>query len=227
MSRSTDPAGASCSHDIRSDRCALAWLGDWCRRDRVKRVTGAFARKLPIRLRTTVVGAEPRPELDAPLHDRINRRRARSRIAATISTAFVVAIGVAAIAGARGMTPASHRPAGDGSPAPARSGHWSTLPRAPIPAPAQDLSVWTGTKMLVWGGLTQRSSTARRSVTVRPTTLRDGVGASCPPARMATRCLTPPGVRCRARARRDRPGSGFGQRRWRTAPTRPGIRPRR
>lgn len=115
-------------------------------------MTGAFARKLPIRLRTTVVGAEPRPELDAPLHDRINRRRARSRIAATISTAFVVAIGVAAIAGARGMTPASHRPAGDGSPAPTRSGHWSTLPRAPIPAPAQDLSVWTGTKMLVWGG---------------------------------------------------------------------------
>ena len=135
---------------MRAERCALAWLGDRYRRDRVKRVTGAFAPRLRIRPRTIMVGAEARPEPDAPLHYRINRRRARSRIAATISTAFVVATGVAAIAGARGVTPASHRPAGNGSPA--RSGHWSTLPRAPIPAPAQDLSVWTGTKMLVWGG---------------------------------------------------------------------------
>ena len=152
MSRPTDPASARSRHDMRSDRRALVRLGDWCGRDTVKRVTGAFAPRLRIRLRTIMVGAEARPELDARLHYRINRRRARSRIAATISTAFVVATGVAATAGARGMTPASHRPAGNGSPA--RSGHWSTLPRAPIPAPAQDLSVWTGTKMLVWGGLT-------------------------------------------------------------------------
>src|SRR5947208_1472248 len=48
-----------------------------------------------------------------------------------------------------------------------------------------------------------------------------------PSVALATRCLTPRAVRRRTRARRDRPGSGFGRRRWRTARTPPGIRPRR
>jgi hypothetical protein len=58
--------------------------------------------------------------------------------------------------GGYGPTPTGRNspiPIGDGAAYNAADGHWRSLPSAPIPDRRLHSAVWTGTEMIVWGGL--------------------------------------------------------------------------
>ena len=76
------------------------------------------------------------------------RRRAWRIVAA------VVAVGL--IAGVAGVLVGRATDAGGPTPGPSAS--WQALPRAPIAGRIAASSVWTGTEMIVWGGVTQNAA---------------------------------------------------------------------
>ena len=102
-------------------------------------------------------------------HDRAGtgRRTARRRGLEVVLTIGVAALVIAGLTAAltlgrqqasRAAHPAPPRPTAVTASATAAqlaAGHWSTLPAAPIPPRHQASVVWTGTEMLVWGGVTE------------------------------------------------------------------------
>jgi hypothetical protein len=92
------------------------------------------------------------------------RRRARYRtvgaVTATVTTVVAVALTATLVGGSRSPslpTPHASPPPGHVTVAKLETYHWDALPDAPIPVRNDGVvSVWTGSRMIVWGGASSR-----------------------------------------------------------------------
>ena len=104
-------------------------------------------------------------------HGRVSAVPERARFALSVAVIVVLAVAVFVVplpqlfhfgpgARANKLVPAGKVANGPGGVSVARmlAGHWSQMPPAPVAPRAQDVVVWTGKELIVWGGTTVQDS---------------------------------------------------------------------
>jgi hypothetical protein len=125
--------------------------------------------------------------LSAPdgLDDRFARRIAQHRRRSHAAMAIAATVAVAVVAAGVGVTEWRHAGAthlnvttgppnatGPTSGLPGGVGQWTALPPAPIEPRMQDLTLWTGSLMLIWGGGSGNPNSSNDGATYHPATNR-------------------------------------------------------
>jgi hypothetical protein len=105
----------------------------------------------------------------APVEDLLRRarrdRRRRRAAAYAVVLAVAAAVAVPVVVLDRQSSPptasARYPTAGPGTAAALGQGHWTRLPEAPILGRSRAATAWTGTEMIIWGGLTTKPESPR------------------------------------------------------------------